>query len=334
MDEGRRFVAAAPQRPLGVDLPFPVRAAPGGERLHLVGGWSSSRPAIHLALDGDGAGVVGPTPLPLGGAASVAGLDGGVVIGGSSLDGGGPAVLELDAGGAVDEVPRVLWATGPPEAALWCARLDQQLAEPVCVLEPSQPVIELALAPMGGRVLAACLHGSPATLDLVMVDGEEPRPRARLEASAAFSLALGSTRAGGVLAWAGRADRAIHSVQLDARLQVGKVTRGAVAAPGARLRSVRVAGDGQGRLGVLFQAAVTRPGPIGQGQKVGPRSHPGRLKVWHHLAGAEALSTARPQSLELRPPGVVYEAAGWLGGRLLVVHGDTEAVVSAFQLSA
>jgi hypothetical protein len=169
-------------------------------------------------------------------------------------------------------------------------------------------------------------------LDLVAVDGRESLPGVRVEAPGAFSLALASTTSGGIVAWAARADQAIHSVLLDARFHLGEVRTGAVADPGARLRSVRVASDGQDRLAVLFQAAVTRPGPTGLGQRLGPRSRPGRLRVWHHLAGPEALSTARPQSLELRPPGTVYEAACWLGDRLLVVHGDSEPVVSAFEL--
>ena len=330
----------------GVAFPFdasaPVACAPAAGALHTLARDVDSGRVRHAAL-----GVEGLPQRP------VVELDATFVMGFASdgralaatvalADGQTLALLTLDAGGAVREttpiappaplaiqpVPLLVEGGGMAIVATTDARLLAINAGAVsATIDCHDATIELAATAIDGDVVVARVHGKRQALQLMRIDPMRGELRGVVEV-AEYAVLPGVHRLGDRLAvlWTSGRDGQAWLGSYDADLGViGEAAAVTATAPEEHVRSARLfVGDGAAALSYVTARPTEEVVTL---QANGPPEMRVSEAYAHHVAKLDGgLGAAQP----LLEPGVVFHDGGWLGTRLIIVHGSRAPVVSVF----
>jgi hypothetical protein len=317
-------------------VPAPVVGAALDGRLHLFSGQPGAE-AEHLAVDGRGGVVVAPHPTGLPAVQAVAAGAGELLVACAAEP---PVLARVDAGGVVRarvDVPvtgplaswprpvhaagedRVVWAAGSPGPTVWTwSTTDAAPAR----LDPAAGEIA-GLDAAGGDAAVVVSYGPAAPVQLRRLDG---RATATLPGPAAFAR-VAAAGGGWWVLW--HADRELHLARFDADLRPRGPARPIATPSGTeRIRDGHLVTDGRDRLAVTVQFAAPEPGRVVATRPGAPptRAHAQRLRELVLPVGPDG---SPGTAVELAEPAVGYRAAGWLDGRLVVVHGVEAPLLTA-----
>jgi hypothetical protein len=307
-----------------------------------------------MVLDASGSAVRAPLTVPIASLATATALTSEILLIGATAESTGVVAAVVDAEGAmrrhcnlpIEGMPALwpraassvdrawaVWAMADAPEHLVVAEIGGDMRVHRTRMQVARPVVALDLAAIEGDLLIACLVGDPAAIELLRLEDGAIAQRQLLEEPrrpVAVSLAVVGARH--ALLWCSRGDPDLHILWFDRELQtLAPVQQIAAGQSGSRIRSATFLQDHMGRLAIVLQTAAGRIGPT---LRAVPGHGPTRVQTelvrefvaaydWQHR-------TAGPfQAVE--DPGVAYDTGGWLGNRLLLVHGAQDARVSVYE---
>lgn len=221
----------------------------------------------------------------------------------------------------------IMWQSGFDRTTLWSTTVSGGSCGPPRPLELGDLTSDSALAGVGEHVALARVHGVRQQLELMwLVQGEivDAVPVAEGVGPATPSVASGGDAA--VVAWSSGEGLRVSRVEMGS---------GAVAAelsvplqPGRHLRSCDVIAGGGEQAAVIWHAEqLGDPEPL---HGVPGRQEPSRvIEGWAAALDVRAWHLSTP--VRLSPPGTVHHVGGWVGDRLLLVHGDQQPVITVLE---
>jgi len=348
----------------GARLPFvpspPIQYRSGGRQLWAAAIEGLVRDSRLVSLDRDGRIASPAVALPF----LVTGLDvgpSGLLLAGNGSDGGLMAVgldgadPRPDAGWTVDvpptgpvtqvAVPTVLagrghlvWQTAGVDAGsvLWMAEVGAGGRVEPTALGFDDLSADAGLAVVGDRLALARVHGQRQALDVVWMGagGVHLGTVPVAEHVGPATPAVGALDGAAVVAWNDGRDLRLTCIPTDAPSAPAAGGTGraraelSVGLGSGRLRSCAVlTGEGD-RAAIVWHSS--RPGDPGPTAEVPGRREPVPV-VDGWVAGLDVGAWRLGAPVHLDPPGTVHHGGGWVGDRLLVVHGAQEPVVSVLE---
>jgi hypothetical protein len=313
--------------------------------IHVLAAYASSRGAMYVALDRDGAvaSPVGTLPISL---ASAGVCSDEVIATGVHVDKGVRWALGLDAAGAIRwETPLPIPTTGlvwvvatciaGNPAIVWEVEKDTTGELGIATVRGgslglaeawSQPGVAFGLnvAAIGASVFVLRSHGAAKRADILRIENGAVGARAATVENAQAIAAVGDRLA--VLSWT---PEALLLQWLDTSLApLGVPETIATAEPSSWIRFATLHAAGEDRIAISYLVGGGAGELI---QMPSGRSEPGEYA--HHFLGRyDAALHALADISEVTPTGTAWSAGAWLGDRLLFVHGATAAALSIFEL--
>jgi hypothetical protein len=302
-----------------------------GERVHAVAldpGGAASR---HLAVDADGAAeALAPLPVAVGGvAANGAEL---LVTGWDAAR--RPAVLTVDDAGAVtataaipfDGVPLLfprpvggrdgvglVALSDPEQPRLWRAPLTGGTLGKALVVPLRGTTIEADVAAVPGGLALARVLDRPSRLEIARVGDDRGVSALALPLESPLSPVLAAVPGGLLLLALSSVTGTIELFPLDARARPSL--------PGRRLAGVAPARSRTGGL-------IARHGRVAVTWRSGDVVEDIAATLAVVGPGGEVLAAPAP----VEPAGALREAGGWLGDRLVLLHGGETPEISVYEL--
>jgi hypothetical protein len=325
------------------DASVPVVCAPAAGALHALARDAGSGRVRHAALDAEAQPVRPPVELD---AAFVMGLatDGRVLAAVVALaDGQTPALLTLGPRGDVRDLtplspPAPLAVQPVPlmydgDALAILATADARLLTVTAggsvgeAIDCRDMTVELAAAVVDGGAVVARVHGDRQALQLMRI--ELPGGALRGIVDVAEQAVLPGVHVLGdrlALVWTSGRDGQAWLGWFDGDLGATDIAAALTATtPGERVRSARLLAGGES---VALSYVTARPiEQIVPPEGDGPSTMRAGQAFAHYLAELDA-GLGPPQPVA--EPGAVFHDGGWLGTRLLLLHGLDAPVVSVF----
>lgn len=220
----------------------------------------------------------------------------------------------------------VLWQSGFGRTTLWSARVSEGVCGPPRPLELGDLTSDSALAGVGEHVALAWAHGERQQLDLLwLADGDLVGTVRTAEGVASATPSVAAWRDAAVLAWADGEGLRVSLVEPGSGRPAAEL---GVPLHPARLRSCNIISGGRDRIAVLWHTEqLGDPEPLAE---VPGRQEPSRI-VEGWVAALDATAWRLSTPLPLTPSGTVHHVGGWIGDRLVLVHGDQQPVITVLE---
>jgi hypothetical protein len=346
-------IAAA--QPLPVPLQPPVRCAALADRLHVVGRDPGGDGFLRVVLDAAGQPVGDVVSLPVRVAALAASMDGLVATGSRPEGGGPPLVFAVDAGGSIlwqhelavveplsafpvpvslsaEGFVALVWVTGTEQPTLHVAALAGETPRPIAATPLDGVTVDLDIDGSAGAVTIARVSGYPLRLEVVRA-GEPPerRPLPGTERPNTATVAAGGGRT--FVAWTSIGDASVRVQALgDDLAPAGSPAVAAEVAPPAALRDVRFIRGDSGRLALRYRTGDRTSAAASRREPGSPTARREPVAVVEQfVAPFDPRTGSTGPVRRIEESGHGFDAAAWVGDRLLVCHGSREPLFTILE---
>lgn len=225
----------------------------------------------------------------------------------------------------VDSHLEAVWQAGFDRSTLWSADVGEAGTGSARPLAFADVTGDSALAAAEGQVAVVRLHGEHQQLDVSWCRGATLGSTTVVARGAhPTTPSIAALPRGAAVAWSDGSGLRVSRVEPGSAGSSAELT---VPLAPARLRSCDVLSGDDGRVAVVWHAErLGDPQPL---TEVPGRQEPARrVDGWVALLDPDGwqLGAAVP----LDPAGTLHHTGGWLGDRLLLVHGDQVPLVTAF----
>jgi hypothetical protein len=324
------------------------------DRLHVVTVDAIHQVAQHITFDTLGRVVRPVTSLPLTWVAGMTACTGALIVVGTRHGDEEPVVVGMDEQGSVQwqaAVPvtgtlalwprpvcladrtQLVWATGSEASTLWLAEVQAGACHAAGSLQFDDITFNFDVMATEGGLTLARVHGDPIQLELLRLIKGKLLRRATVAAAGQPVIPTVAVIADRyAVLWISRLEQELCLQWFDWDLRpTGPPEKLVSALAPARLRSARLIPGSPGYLAISYQTVTAGDGGIVHRSDGTTAIREPMEAVEQFVAAYDWTSNTLGASHRIVEPGVSYDAGGWVGGTLLLIHGAGAARISVYR---